>query len=100
MVEMSKDQHDKCEVMMHLEMVLGLLAELPMKSSPQDGVEYLVEYRTRLETERRVWAALYLVQSMLGGSKPDNFDKVLEDARWFDAHAEMKYAINQAKGAN
>ena len=94
---MKDDYFLKIEAQMHLEYVTGLIGELPMKYEPSDGANYLEEFGARQQLERRVWAALYLVQALGAGSRPDNFDKVLDAARWYDAREWTKAAIEQAK---
>jgi hypothetical protein len=91
------DHHDKCEAMMHLETTLGILSELPMTYEPNDGGDYLIEFARRQQIERRIWAALYLVQSLQNGAKPDNFAEVMEKARWYDARNEAIDVINEAR---
>lgn len=94
---MTDDYFLKIEAQMHLEYVTGLIGGLPMKYEPSDGVKYLDEVADREQIERRVWAALYLVQALGAGSRPENFDKVLDAARWYDAREWTKAAIEQAK---
>lgn len=98
---MTSNEYMQIEAMMHLETALGLLSELPAMYVPSaegslENDSYLAERRVRGEIDRRIWAALYLVQS-LAGLKPENFAKVLEDARWYDARNETADVINDAK---
>lgn len=49
------------------------------------------------EVEIRMWAAFYLIQSMFGGTKPDNYDETMRDVDELDAREEAEHAILMAK---
>jgi hypothetical protein len=99
----SMDNRDlKLEASMHLEMAVGLSNDLSahlakFERGEIDPIDILDGIAALVQMERRVWAALYMVQAMGGGSRPANFQKVIDDARWFDAHAEAKEAIETAR---
>lgn len=89
---MTGDQYMQCEAMMHIEQVLGLL-EISGMPTTDDGLVYLEEYGRREEIKRRLWAALYLIQAMNGGNMPSNWNKVMNEAREYDAKSEAAEVI-------
>jgi hypothetical protein len=66
------------EALMHLEMALG---------------------RTEGEAADRVWAAHYLVQSVVNNAYPLNYHRVLAKARRHDANYQMTDVIESALGS-
>ena len=49
--------------------------------------------------DAQITAAHYLIQSMFGGPKPDNYNEVMRRAAEFDAIDEANCAIHVAKNA-
>lgn len=78
------DRQKQIEAMYHLEVI----------SEPMDanGTKKPADW-----VDAHITAAHYLVQSMLGGYKPDNYEEVLNRAREFDALDEAIEAIHFAK---
>lgn len=46
------------------------------------------------ELEKRLAAAVYLIQAMMGGYVPENFDEILGEAREIDAEYETKELLS------
>lgn len=57
-----------------------------------------VHNRSREYIDAHIAAAHYLIQSMFGGYKPDNWDEIMQAADAFDAQDEAEHAIRRAKG--
>lgn len=82
---MNKDDlHKKNEAMYHLEVCFEPMDEKGTRK-PQEWID------------THITAAHYLVQSMLGGYKPDNYLEVLAAAAKLDAIDEANEAIHFAK---
>lgn len=73
------DKHKRIEAMYHLEMLMTG-AEVP-----QDVAN------------KRIAAAHYIVQSMFGGCKPENYDEVMREVNELDAAAETQDLIRRTK---
>ena len=67
------DRNMKFEAMMHLEFCTDSFTSLSKYQLQEE------------EIQRRLWAANYLVQAMMGGPKPENFNEVIQAARDLDA---------------
>ena len=78
------DRQKQIEAMYHLEVISEPMDAIGTKK-PDEWID------------AHITAAHYLVQSMLGGYKPDNYEEVLSRARTFDAMDETNEAIYFAK---
>lgn len=47
-------------------------------------LETVISEEGESSTSDRLWAALYCVQAMNGGHRPDDFDAVMDDAAFHD----------------
>lgn len=74
------DRHKRIEAMYQLEMLMQG-GEVPA------DVLY-----------KRITAAHYLVQSMFGGGKPENYDEVMQAVNEIDAEAETQDVIRRVRG--
>lgn len=73
------DEQRRIEAMYHLETCFETGA---------DGKE-----KPAKEMQAHIWAAHYLVATMLGGNAPSNYDEVMLEAMEIDAADEAKEAI-------
>lgn len=78
---MNDDSHMRCEAMMHLEVADDLIW------TPE----------CLKEASARITAALYLIQAMGAGPRPDNYENILSAAREYDAKAEFFDVVRRAK---
>lgn len=92
-----KDARMKIELMYQLEMVLEILSSA--KRLDMDGADIVhMDNKDFLELCDRVWAVLYKIQAADGGSRPDNYRRVLERVDERDAAIQVKFVIEDAKG--
>lgn len=78
------DKQKQIQAMYHLETCFEPMDEHG-KTKPMEWID------------AHITAAHYLIQSMFGGSKPDNYDEVMRRAAEFDAQDEANCAIHMAK---
>lgn len=88
------DRDLQIEAMYHLETAGDLLVSRGYGRFGNYGTypPYVID-----ELSKRVAAAVYLVQAMSGGARPENFEKVLAEVREIDAAEEARDLVRRVR---
>jgi hypothetical protein len=88
------DNEMKIEVMYHLESVLDMIGG--SHYHPSEPAPEFPPYKLE-EIDKRLSAALYMVQAMCGGYRPDNFQTIINGPREIDAAEKARELMAQLK---
>jgi hypothetical protein len=93
----SKDRDLQIDIMYQLEMATDLMRNVDQRLEMDGTDAYVIAITSLDEAIHRAAAALYMVQALGGGFRPENYDEILKRAANWDAWSETHDLISRVQ---